>query len=239
MNRLKEVAMSDRLEGKRIIVTGCGYRPLRQDFSDSIEHVEPQNDYVRIDGERIKLNIGSAVAGVLTLNGADVVMVSRSAYKLRRIKESLDDVVRNHPQIRFSALDLLDEEQVRKFVEELPDDKPILLFPTPTVADRDNLGGRPSRIHIPTHSRQRRRLNPQFRQLQQAFRARRVELQRSTAGIVPEQVLVLETATGIENFIVAVRHIQGMEWLGEMDVLKKAQTQPCHHEAIMPEGSMD
>jgi hypothetical protein len=34
---------------------------------------------------------------------------------------------------------------------------------------------------------------------------------------VPEEVVVLETAGTVENFIVAVRNTPGMEWLGEVD----------------------
>ena len=35
-------------------------------------------------------------------------------------------------------------------------------------------------------------------------------------GIQPEQVLVLETVGSIENFINAVRRIEGLEWLGRV-----------------------
>jgi hypothetical protein len=37
------------------------------------------------------------------------------------------------------------------------------------------------------------------------------------AGLVPEEVLVLETVGPVENFIVAVSRVPGMEWLGEID----------------------
>ena len=99
----------------------------------------------------------------------------------------------------------------------MPSEKPLLLFPRPASADRDKGHGRPTNLHIPPHIQQGRRLSPQFRQLKQALDTRNAELQRSTTGIIPEQVLVLEVIGGIDNFIVAVKHIQGMEWLGELD----------------------
>jgi hypothetical protein len=99
----------------------------------------------------------------------------------------------------------------------MPSEKPLLLFPRPASADRDKGHGRPASLHIPPHTQQGHRLSPQFRQLHQIFNDRRAELQRSTTGIIPEQVLVLEIIGGIDNFIVAVKHIQGMEWLGELD----------------------
>jgi Subtilase family len=53
--------------------------------------------------------------------------------------------------------------------------------------------------------------------LQQAFEARRVRVQAEADGIVPEEVVVLETAGAAENFIVAVRNTPRMEWFEEVD----------------------
>lgn len=96
-------------------------------------------------------------------------------------------------------------------------DKPLLLFPRPVEADRDVPKSRAGKIHVPSHARQGQRINPQFQQLQRAFEARNMELQSSPLGAVCEQVIVLETAGGIEDFIRAVKRIQGMEWFGEID----------------------
>ncbi|MBI4450377.1 SDR family oxidoreductase [Candidatus Woesearchaeota archaeon] len=73
----------------------------------------------------MKLNIGSAVAGVLARNGATIHMVSQSHVKLQHIKASLDAMVDNEQLIEHSTVNLLDEEQVRDFVQKLPYDKPI------------------------------------------------------------------------------------------------------------------
>ena len=97
-------------------------------------------------------------------------------------------------------------------------ERPLLLFPTPDVASRSTLGGGGGRVRRPTLQRQWDRLSPIFRQLQTAFDARRVEIQQSAAGITPEQVLVIETIGSIDNFANAVKRIDGLEWMGEIEI---------------------
>ncbi len=96
-------------------------------------------------------------------------------------------------------------------------DRPLLLFPTPETADRSKGRGFPGRVHRPPHGRQGQRLSPIFTQLQTTFNARRVELQQMTAGLDPEQVLVIETIGNVENFANAVKRIEGLEWMGEIE----------------------
>jgi hypothetical protein len=52
--------------------------------------------------------------------------------------------------------------------------------------------------------------------LQHAFEARRARLRTEAAGLAPEEVIVLETVGPVSDFIVAVRNIDGLEWLGEI-----------------------
>lgn len=96
-------------------------------------------------------------------------------------------------------------------------ERPLLLFPTPDTADRSKGHGFPNRVHRPSHGRQGQRLSPMFTQLQTEFDARRVELQQTAAGADPEQVLVIETVGGVENFANAVRRIAGLEWMAELE----------------------
>lgn len=96
-------------------------------------------------------------------------------------------------------------------------DRPLLLFPTPEVAERAKLPPSPGRIHRPSHQRQGQRLAPIFARLQAEFEARRVELQQTAAGADPEQVLVIETVGSVENFANAVKRIDGFEWMGEIE----------------------
>jgi hypothetical protein len=76
-------------------------------------------------------------------------------------------------------------------------------------------GGTPPRV--PTSGRQRSRLTARVRELDTVFAQRRAALQLDAAGAIAEEVVVLETAGTIEDFIKAVRRTPGMEWLVESD----------------------
>lgn len=96
-------------------------------------------------------------------------------------------------------------------------ERPLLIFPAPELASRSKLGSGRRKIHGPTHPRQGQRLSPLFTQLQRTFDNRRVEIQRTMVGIDPEQVLVIETIGSIENFANAIKKIEGLEWMGEIE----------------------
>ena len=49
--------------------------------------------------------------------------------------------------------------------------------------------------------------------------ARRVALQGNPLGIQPEQVLVLETVGSVDSFINVIRRVNGLEWLGESELI--------------------
>ncbi len=123
MNRLEQLVKSERLNGKRIIITGCGYKPLSKVFTDIVTK-EPSHDSIKIDDKEMKLNIGSAIAGVLARNGAIVHMVSTSPDKLQNIKNNFSKIIESN-LIEYSALDLLNEKKVKNFVDKLPKDKPL------------------------------------------------------------------------------------------------------------------
>jgi hypothetical protein len=53
--------------------------------------------------------------------------------------------------------------------------------------------------------------------LQAAFDSRRARITADSSGILPEEVVVIETSGPVPDFLNAVRRIQGMEWLGEVD----------------------
>ena len=97
-------------------------------------------------------------------------------------------------------------------------ERPLLLFPTPETASRSSLSGGAGHVRRPTPQRQWDRLSPIFNQLQATFEARRVEVQQTSAGIDPEQVLVIETIGSVDNFANAVKRIEGLEWMGELEI---------------------
>ena len=94
---------------------------------------------------------------------------------------------------------------------------PLILFSKPEIADRTKRQSGPSRTHFPSHDRQGQRLSPIFTQLQKAFNTRSVKIQQTITGVDPEQVLVIETIGNVENFVNAVKLIEGLEWMGEIE----------------------
>jgi hypothetical protein len=97
-------------------------------------------------------------------------------------------------------------------------ERPLLILPAASEpgrrANRTGRGGSP---RLPGRTRQEERLGPRFAALQQALDARRARLRTEAAGLAPEEVIVLETVGPVEHFVVAVRNIEGLEWLGEVE----------------------
>ena len=94
-------------------------------------------------------------------------------------------------------------------------ERPLLLFPSPEIAGRTKRKRMPPKVHYPSITRQGERLSPIFRQLQSSFNYS--EIQQTLNGIESEQVLVFETIGNIENFANAVKKIEGLEWMGEIE----------------------
>lgn len=131
MYRVKFSPKTSSLEGKRIIVTGCWYKPINHTFYDKIDKQATHDEIFIgnsgvINGElqEMKANIGTAISAVLTRHGADVLMVWHTIEKLKNIKSALFEWLFSH-HIDSAAVDLLDEQSVKKFVSKLPTDKPI------------------------------------------------------------------------------------------------------------------
>ncbi|MBO7381163.1 MAG: hypothetical protein J6U05_05795, partial [Neisseriaceae bacterium] len=94
--------------------------------------------------------------------------------------------------------------------------RPLLIFPTPATVDRTipPHGFRESTLNKPTLQQQINRLSPKFAQLQSAF----INIQQTADNTDPEYVLVIEITDNIENFVNAVNKIDGLEWLGEIEI---------------------
>jgi len=95
---------------------------------------------------------------------------------------------------------------------------PLLIFPEPSHAERARRFGGGGNVRFPAAQQQARRIAPQFQRLQQAMDRQRLALQDNPLGLQPEQALVLETVGPIQDFIKAVKKIQGLEWLGELEL---------------------
>jgi hypothetical protein len=123
--RLNSLLKTNLLEGKRILITGCGFKVLKTKFNDLATGKETYNSIV-IDGQEMKINIGTAAAFVLAANGATVHLVARTEEHLKAMKENIAAILKiPEERIEYSAIDLLDEYAVEKFVDNLPKDKPI------------------------------------------------------------------------------------------------------------------
>lgn len=97
-------------------------------------------------------------------------------------------------------------------------ERPLLILPNPgEPLPRRKRGGGGGAPHVPSRERQAERLAPKFDALRRAMEARRVRLQAESHDLVPEEVVVLETVGGVENFVRAVEKVAGMEWLAEID----------------------
>lgn len=96
-------------------------------------------------------------------------------------------------------------------------ERPLLILPEPSPAARADRHARGSGPKPLGPGRQGQRLGPRLTELEAAFEAQRLTMQTTAAGLVPEQVLVLETAGRVEDFIKAVSKIEGFEFLAEFD----------------------
>ncbi len=109
----------------RVIVTGCGYKPLQREFCDHLSGL-PTHSEIILNGIRCKLNIGAAIACTLSQNGYIVHMISKTEKSLLNLKQEFCSRFHCLPDtIEYSAFDLLDSDQVNNFVVDLPKDKPI------------------------------------------------------------------------------------------------------------------
>jgi len=129
MYRITNSPRTSLLEGKRIIVTGCWYKPINHTFLDPVDKT-PTHDKIIIPSsfpymEKMKMNIGTAIAAVLAWNGADVLMLSHNEDKLKDIKFDLLKQLSPSLHIEYAWVNLLDEKSVKSFVSNLPTDKPI------------------------------------------------------------------------------------------------------------------
>ena len=98
-------------------------------------------------------------------------------------------------------------------------ERPLLILPRPgDPVPRRKKGGGGGPIHRPSRKRQAERLSPRFERLQRILEQQRARLQMESRDLVPEKVVVLETAGTVNNFIRAVEAIPGLEWLAEVEV---------------------
>lgn len=97
-------------------------------------------------------------------------------------------------------------------------DRPLLVFPSHSAFGRRPGSGRQPNVRIPSPTRQVSRIGPRIAQLEQQFNNRSVELRADPSGVEPEDVLVLETVGGVDEFSRAISRIPDLEWLADVDI---------------------
>ena len=97
------------------------------------------------------------------------------------------------------------------------DARPLLAFNSPSVGERVNPGGHPPKVIGPGGRRQGERLSPRFKELTDAFEAKRAELgEGAPVEADPSLVIVLDLAGSVEEFYKTVNKVEGLEFLAEM-----------------------
>ena len=131
MEWIKNIEKGNSLSGKRIVITGCGFKEHKCKFTD-ITTGEDSSNYIYAFNnnikktQKLKLNIGSAIAFSLAAKGAIVHLVSTSEDKLKIIKERIvHELGIDEDMVEYSTLDLLHEKEVKNFVKSLKKDKTI------------------------------------------------------------------------------------------------------------------
>jgi len=95
--------------------------------------------------------------------------------------------------------------------------KPLLIFPSPTEAQRTTKSGGPGSMRFPDKARQIAKHGPKITELETVLTNQTASLQYAIENIIPEMVLVLETAGEIDAFFKAVQRTPGMEFLAEFE----------------------
>lgn len=94
---------------------------------------------------------------------------------------------------------------------------PLLILPaSEDVGERSKGMAVPPKVHFPGMGRQQARLGDKLAALDKQLRDRTLQLQVSSMGAEPEEVIVLEIVGSADDFAKAVQRIEGLEWLGEL-----------------------
>ncbi|MBF0147194.1 MAG: S8 family peptidase [Magnetococcales bacterium] len=98
-------------------------------------------------------------------------------------------------------------------------ERPLLILPVPGApVERKKKRGGNGKFGLPSCQRQAERLAPRFQVLQDTFEKKQAALRTDVTGVSPEDVLVLETVGTVEKFISALQRVEGMEWMGEIEL---------------------
>lgn len=100
----------------KIIITGCGSKPIGHVYK---YNNKPSHDSIFIDGVEHKMNIGTATAYFFAKKSKSVIMVSRKAEHLEKIKQSLVNLGCKEKNISYVAADLTTDKGVNHLIDKL------------------------------------------------------------------------------------------------------------------------
>lgn len=109
--------MAPKSKKLQVIVTGCGFKPISHVYK---YNNKPTHNVILIDGVEHKMNIGTAVAYYLAKRNVKVVMVSRTAEKLEKIKQGLINLGCDKNNILYIASDITTDKDVDSLIAQLP-----------------------------------------------------------------------------------------------------------------------
>lgn len=101
----------------KIIITGCGSKPIGHVYK---YNGKPSHDSIFIDGVEHKMNIGTATAYFVAKKGKPVIMVSRKADHLEKIKHGLVKLGCKEENISYVAADLTTTDGINHLISKLP-----------------------------------------------------------------------------------------------------------------------
>lgn len=97
-------------------------------------------------------------------------------------------------------------------------ERPVLILPERGPEPRAKRPPGGGDIRLPPLSRQAARIRPELQAFREALDRRRVRLERSDAGVTPEEVAVLDVRGSVNDFLRAVEKTSDLEWLGEVEM---------------------
>ncbi|MDZ7694596.1 MAG: hypothetical protein U5K69_26335 [Balneolaceae bacterium] len=96
-------------------------------------------------------------------------------------------------------------------------ERPLLIFPDRDEEARQKMSAGYGRISKPDHATQVTRLDNRFTAFQQVMENRMAEFRLNPSGIEPEEVLVIEVAGNVTQFLSVCRNTEGIEWMGDIE----------------------
>ena len=96
---------------------------------------------------------------------------------------------------------------------------PLLRIPNPSPGPLPRGFSGPGNIRLPSKQRQAARYGPVFERLRSILGRTDgvIELRNDPSSLAPERVIVFEIAGTVENFLSALSHIQGLEFMAEYE----------------------